>query len=106
MGQQLIQAQDIPLASLLTQGCFCVPWHQRTYDWEKSHVESLLDDLSHASQDDVGNYFLGSVMLVPMKESKSTWEINDGQQRTITFSMICAGLYKHISAKQGGGGEI
>ena len=36
-------------------------------------------------------YFLGSVMLVERGDGRS-WEVNDGQQRMITFSLICARL--------------
>ena len=37
-------------------------------------------------------HFLGSIMLIKEKNKRNEWEINDGQQRIITFSLICAYL--------------
>ncbi len=75
---------------MLQQGCFSVPWHQRYYDWDVSHVEMLLNDIDEATEAKRSCHFLGSIMLI--KQGDRRWEINDGQQRIITFSLICACL--------------
>ena len=67
-----------------------VPWHQRYYDWTKEHVTELLYDLDEAFRENRNCYFLGAVMLV--EKANGIWEINDGQQRMVTFSLICARL--------------
>lgn len=86
---ELIKAKDVNLADLLREGCFIVPRHQRHYDWEIGQVDDLLEDLYESVTQNKPCYFLGSIMLI--KTGKlSHLEINDGQQRIITFSMICA----------------
>lgn len=80
---------------LFEMGTFSVPWHQRYYDWEKGHVIELLKDIEEASQEERACYFLGSIMLIQSKGDH--WEINDGQQRMITVSLIIAWLCRLAS---------
>lgn len=72
-----------------------MPWHQRYYDWKKENVKDLLDDLSAAYEGDAPLYFLGTIMLIKGKDGK--WEINDGQQRLITLSLLFARLRQMLS---------
>ena len=78
---------------MLQQGRFTVPWHQRYYDWDASHVRNLLDDVERAIVEERSCHFLGSVMLIQTAQDRE-WNINDGQQRVITFLLICAWLCK------------
>lgn len=78
-------------SELFREGKFEVPWHQRKYDWKKEHISELLHDLREAFEEKRECYFLGAIMLVAKKET-SIWEINDGQQRMVTYSLICARL--------------
>ena len=87
----LINAHEVSFAELLRGGRFLVPNHQRYYDWDKSHVETLLRDLSEAVDEKRECFFLGSIMLIKTSEG-NVWEINDGQQRVVTVSLICAYL--------------
>ena len=80
---------------LFEMGTFSVPWHQRYYDWEKRHVTALLKDIEEACQEQRACYFLGSIMLIESTENH--WEINDGQQRMITVSLIIAWLCRLAS---------
>ncbi|MDA8030103.1 MAG: DUF262 domain-containing HNH endonuclease family protein [Alphaproteobacteria bacterium] len=84
------------LANLLREGSFSVPRHQRYYDWDVEHVETLLQDLAEAATENSPCHFLGSIMLINHGSTKH-WEINDGQQRIITFSLICAFLCKFFA---------
>ena len=88
---ELINAHEVSFAELLRSGLFRVPNHQRYYDWDKSHVETLLLDLREAVDEDRECFFLGSVMLIKTN-TENVWEINDGQQRVVTVSLICAYL--------------
>ncbi|MCY4197237.1 MAG: DUF262 domain-containing HNH endonuclease family protein [Rhodobacteraceae bacterium] len=88
-------AYATPFADLFCKGQFTVPWHQRYYDWDASHVRALLNDLDEAIGEDRPCYFLGSIMLVPT--ATACWEVNDGQQRMITISLLCAGLCKRFA---------
>ena len=86
------------MADLLRSGCFHVPMHQRYYDWEMEHVDTLLLDLVEAVTEGSPCHFLGSIMLI-RQDTKNNWEINDGQQRIITFSLICAYLCRNFYNK-------
>lgn len=87
-----VKAEAISLANLLLGGMFTVPWHQRRYDWDKDHVHELLEDLSEAVTVNRSSYFLGTVMLV--ERGDQPFEVNDGQQRIITTSLMCANLLR------------
>ena len=87
---QFIRAEIKTMADMLREGTFSIPWHQRLYAWNEEHVQVLLDDLAEAMKEKLPCHFLGSVMLIEKKNN--LWEINDGQQRIITYSLICSSL--------------
>ncbi len=82
-------------SELFYWGQFAVPWHQRYYDWTPRDVRALLDDIYDAVEEDRACYFLGAIMLVD-DGSHNRWEINDGQQRMVTMSLICAVLCRRF----------
>ena len=86
----VISSTASSLACLLHDHRLLVPWHQRQYDWDPENVSELLEDLDDAYRQNRSAYFLGTVLLTD--RGNSTWEINDGQQRIVTYSMICARL--------------
>ena len=86
----VVRAEASLLSQLLYKGKLEVPWHQRQYDWSKENVNELLIDLDEAFRENRESYFLGAIVLV--EQSDRTWEINDGQQRIATYSLICARL--------------
>lgn len=86
----VVRAEAYLLSQLLYKGKLEVPWHQRQYDWSKENVSELLIDLDEAFREYRESYFLGAIVLV--EKSDRTWEINDGQQRIVTYSLICARL--------------
>lgn len=94
-------------SELFFRGQFAVPWHQRYYDWKQGDVRSLLHDINEALEENRNCYFLGAVMLVskgtPVDNSKQ-WEINDGQQRMVTLSLMCAALC-HRFAREAKGSQ-
>ncbi len=87
-------------SDLFPQGRFAVPWHQRYYDWKPSDVRALLYDIDEAIKEKRECYFLGAVMLVEVEPRK--WEINDGQQRMVTISLICAALCRRFAREERG----
>ena len=87
-----VRAEAAGLAALLLSGTFTVPWHQRRYDWDQVHIHELLEDISEAVEANRSSYFLGAMMLVE-KDSKP-FEVNDGQQRIITMSLMCANFLR------------
>ena len=76
---------------------FDVPWHQRYYDWPKDDVRALLHDVGDALKEKRDCYFLGAIMLVEIEPGR--WEINDGQQRMVTISLISAALCRRFVRK-------
>lgn len=96
----VVTASALRVSDLFHQGRFAVPWHQRYYDWEARNVQALLRDIEDALKDDRQCYFLGTVMLV--EQSSEKWEINDGQQRMITLSLICASLCRLFNSENAG----
>ena len=96
----VIKAEATLFSRLFYKGHFEVPWHQRYYDWTASNVRALLHDIDDKHREEGGYYFLGAIMLVQHKEQQ--WKINDGQQRMITISLICAVLCKRFSDEEKG----
>ena len=92
-----VTSEVLLVAELFTKGRFAVPWHQRYYDWTTEHVGELLIDLNEAIEESRSSYFLGSIMLV---EFDDFWEVNDGQQRLITLSLVIAGLCRRFAVKR------
>ena len=90
--ETVVEAKSSVLSLLCYEGKFEVPWHQRYYDWTKENVTELLYDLDEAIQEGRNCYFLGAIVLV--EKENGVWEINDGQQRLVTFSLICARLVR------------
>lgn len=93
--QTVIESKAMFFSDLFHQGRFTVPWHQRYYDWKVDDVRALLHDIDEAVKENRECYFLGAVMLV--KIGSGEWEINDGQQRMVTISLICAALCRRFA---------
>ena len=91
----IVQSETRRFADLLSSGLFAVPWHQRYYDWKPRNVEELLLDVQEAVASERPAYFVGAVILV--QNGGRAFEINDGQQRIITFSLICAAFCRRFS---------
>ena len=78
------------LTDLLYNGEFIIPAYQRPYAWKAEHVNALLSDLHRCVSNSNPSHFFGVIKLHPIK--KNQWDIIDGQQRIVTFSLICAYL--------------
>ncbi len=83
----------ISLSSYLTQDRTIVipPW-QREYSWstsEDEQVDTLLKDLLKFLQDpDSNEYLIGSVVLCSLKDQPNRPLLIDGQQRTLTLTLL------------------
>ena len=67
-----------------------IPNYQRPYKWTAKNVIQLLDDIIDAKNENKETYRVGTLILHQDKESK--YNIVDGQQRTITFSLLLKSL--------------
>ncbi len=91
----VIGADAMLFSELFFKGRFTVPWHQRYYDWAVSNTQALLLDIDESIKEKRRCHFLGAVLLV--ETEKGRWEINDGQQRMVTVSLICAALCRRFA---------
>ena len=80
-----------------------IPPYQRLYEWEKEHIETLLEDVKKACFDTQGNprdniYFIGNVVVC---QQKNKYILIDGQQRLTTLFLV--GVY--LASKEKGESE-
>lgn len=73
-----------------------IPSYQRPYKWTAKNVLQLLDDIIEAKNENKEVYRVGTLILHSIdngpKESKAEYHIVDGQQRTISFSLLLKAL--------------
>lgn len=69
-----------------------IPTYQRPYKWTAKNAVQLLDDIIEAKNQNKETYRVGTLILHYDAE-KSEYNIVDGQQRTITFSLLLMALY-------------
>tara|TARA_B100000929_G_scaffold284832_1_gene267655 strand:- start:480 stop:2150 length:1671 start_codon:yes stop_codon:yes gene_type:complete len=73
----------------ITDNKLSVPLYQRSYAWEKTHVNDLYDDLLTSIRNSEDEYFVGSVVVSSGTERD---EVVDGQQRLATISIFLAAI--------------
>ncbi|MBP5366005.1 MAG: DUF262 domain-containing protein [Bacteroidales bacterium] len=71
-----------------------IPEYQRPYKWTVKNANQLLDDIVQAMNAKKEVYRVGTLILYYNKENQR-YEIVDGQQRTITFSLLIKALDKN-----------
>lgn len=64
-----------------------IPNYQRPYKWTAKNVIQLLDDIIDAKNENKETYRVGTLIL-QQNAKESTYSIVDGQQRTITLSLL------------------
>lgn len=87
---QSIQIQLEGIGGVLKSKRFKVPAYQRSYAWEKEHVEALLEDIREAINSKESEYFLGSLVVTGPLEQR--YDVVDGQQRLTTVSLLIAAI--------------
>jgi uncharacterized protein with ParB-like and HNH nuclease domain len=95
---QEIRIQLDGVSNVLKTRRFRVPAYQRSYAWEREHVDALLGDIADAIKSRESEYFLGSIVVTGPEEAR--YEVVDGQQRLTTISLLIAAI-KDIFADQG-----
>lgn len=90
--EPFIEAKVLSVAGLFSGSyCFNLPWFQRAYAWNESHVGRLIDDVYQASMGPKRRYSLGHIVLAK-PDAAPGCSLVDGHQRTITLTMIFAVL--------------
>lgn len=85
-----IKAEPLTVRDVLLEGTFQVPWHQREYDWEEETVREFWEDIRDACWNGEEDYFVGTIVLT--QGPGNSYEIQDGQQRLVTYSLLCEAL--------------
>lgn len=72
-----------------------IPEYQRPYKWTARNAIQLLDDVIEARNNNKEVYRVGTLILHKDTDSdgRARYNIVDGQQRTITFSLLLLALY-------------
>ena len=68
-----------------------IPEYQRPYKWTAKNANQLLDDILNAKSENKEAYRVGTLIL-HKDEGLACYNIVDGQQRTITFSLLLKAL--------------
>lgn len=73
-----------------------IPEYQRPYKWTARNAIQLLDDIIEAKNDNKEVYRVGTLILHKDKDNEGNEKYNivDGQQRTITFSLLLYALFE------------
>ncbi|HPH62018.1 MAG TPA: DUF262 domain-containing protein [Paludibacteraceae bacterium] len=73
-----------------------VPEYQRSYKWSARNAIQLLDDVIEARNNNKEVYRVGTLILHKdvNDDGYERYNIVDGQQRTITFSLLLYALYE------------
>ncbi|NTW80041.1 MAG: DUF262 domain-containing protein [Geobacteraceae bacterium] len=95
---QEIKIQLEGVSNVLKTKRFRVPPYQRSYAWEREHVEALLNDINEAIHSKENEYFLGSIVVTGPVNQR--YEVVDGQQRLTTVSILVAAI-KDIFQRDG-----
>lgn len=67
---------------------FEIPLYQRLYEWKKEQIETLLDDMKKAYNDNKEQYFIGNITTSIDKNDSNKFVLIDGQQRLTTLWFI------------------
>lgn len=84
-----IEAKEIALADLFgPKFMFTIPVYQRPLSWTVENFDILFEDIAGAKDNDLGQYFLGSILL--QEFSKDSYYLVDGQQRLSSVAILLA----------------
>jgi hypothetical protein len=83
------------LGKILSNHYLKVPVNQRSYKWQKDHVNDLLTDIENAIFEDRDkDYFLGTVVFTA--GPVASLEVADGQQRLATTAILIAAIRDYL----------
>lgn len=88
INSKLTQMQD---GKSLDKINLCIPVYQRPYKWSAKNASQLLNDIIDAIKENKEKYRVGTLILhdeVNKQDKTHKYNIVDGQQRTITFSLL------------------
>jgi len=72
-----------------------IPDFQRPYSWNAEQISQLIEDLFDAFNDDMEEYFCGSLVLAK-NLNDNRLDVIDGQQRLTTFTILLCIKRKYL----------
>lgn len=87
---------------------FSIPNLQRAYEWKRSHVERLVNDLYDSFSTPIEEqgknvYYMHQILFVKDEaDNIPRYQILDGQQRTISLLIIIRAIYQVLREDMGG----
>lgn len=110
-GEQGMEESFKPLSVSVSQlfgdpkTLYRIPQYQRPYKWVNEQVEQLWYDILDAYENNVENYFLGSIITAKTSDESGYIDVVDGQQRMTTLMILFCVLrdnYKDINSNDTG----
>ena len=100
-----MKAGELTLQGTLTaQQQYMIPIFQRYYAWDTREWEELWEDIRELREKPGRHHFMGALVFVPQDTpvtySYPVYQVIDGQQRIITFSLLLTAL-RNICAEAG-----
>lgn len=92
-----IKPNIISVKELLQTENIVIPSYQRPYKWTSKNVNQLIDDIIYHNEKSA--YRLGTLVIHNDAESKNTLNIVDGQQRTLTLTLIAYAIIQNCADK-------
>lgn len=92
----ILKAESLNLEEYLRIGSkniFKIPYTQRPYEWTKSHVERLFNDIIALYEDEDTNHVLN---FITVYTENGYQNIYDGQQRTVTLIIIVINIVNKL----------
>ena len=87
----------LSIKELLAKKNLSIPPYQRPYKWTEENVNQLIDDILENCGKKKTAYRLGTIVF---HEDDNTLNIVDGQQRTITITLLALALLDFIKEKK------
>lgn len=85
-----MKAAESKLSEILSSTkVYEIPEYQRAYSWQPEHVTALVEDLYDAFENDMPEYFMGSIIVIE-KAHDAIFEVVDGQQRLTSLNLVFA----------------
>lgn len=97
-----ITGKDKKIHELLSGGNkFIIPEYQRPYSWGLDQCDELLGDLvEFKKEEQVDDYFLGSIVVAKSLDNQDVYDVVDGQQRLITLTILLSAISHLLVGKR------
>lgn len=88
-----IESKDKKIENIFRNKKYIIPEYQRSYSWEVNEEISLFwNDFTYYLDRQDNNFFIGPMVFMAENIDATEFEVIDGQQRLITFSILLSVL--------------